>query len=111
MRTVYYIFQKCIQIQGQCLFAINGYNSTGYMTLVIAGVIFILLLLFAAYMEPFSSSPAVPIISVQDRNAKIRQVKETGIVNEVSVICCMSTMALYCLQSTNEAILTQGSKL
>ena len=96
---------------GYCLFAVNGFNSTGYMQIIIAVVIFIMCILFATYMEPYSEPAGLKGIDQKlMKNKTLKQIKPVGVVNEVSVLCCMCTMSLYCLQSTNEAILTQGQR-
>ena len=77
-------------------------------------LIIILLFPFAEYLEPYSELGE----SLSERKPKnqksskisLIQTKPLGLLNEVTVLCCAATMSLFCLQSTNEAILTQVTK-
>jgi len=77
-------------------------------------LIIILLVPFAEYLEPFydlnEKVPSNTIEPVKKSEIKLRQMKPVGLLNEMTVLCCASTMSLFCLQSTNEAILTQVTK-
>lgn len=77
-------------------------------------LIIILLVPFAEYLEPFydlnEKAPSNTIEPLKKSEIKLRQMKPVGLLNEMTVLCCASTMSLFCLQSTNEAILTQVTK-
>ena len=91
-----------------CILGINNHNSTGYFQMGFSGILLLLVLIFAQDHE------IKQVVQAQNKKTtseiKLRQVKPFRIVNEISVVCCFSTMAMYSLQSGTEAILPQFTK-
>ena len=91
-----------------CIVGINNHNSTGYFQMGFSGILLLLVLVFAQNHEIKQIEPEAQKTAVSE--IKLRQIKPFKIINEISVVCCFSTMAMYSLQSSTEAILPQFTK-
>ena len=91
-----------------CILGINNHNSTGFFQMGFSGILLLLVLILAQDHE----TKEVALVQNQKKTSELilRQVKPFRIVNEISVVCCFSTMAMYSLQSGTEAILPQFTK-
>ena len=106
------IEDKCLKKKSKdselCIIGINNHNSTGYFEMIFSGVLFLSALCFAQTHETKETELKTEETSISEM--KLRQVKPFEVINEISVVCWFSTMTLYLLQSSTEAILPQFTK-